>query len=78
MRDELLNGEIFYTLTEAQILIEAWRQHYNSVRPHSSLGYRPPDPEAATSPWLPFGSASLHLRSTMVSEADPVPVNVSI
>ena len=69
MRDELLNGEIFYTLAEAQILIEAWRRHYNTVRPHSSLGYRPPAPEAATPPWLPSGSASLHLRSPMVPEA---------
>lgn len=46
LRDELLNGEIFYTLTEAKVLIERWRQHYNTVRPHSSLGYRPPAPEA--------------------------------
>ena len=46
LRDELLNGEIFYTLHEAQILIERWRRHYNAVRPHSSLGYRPPAPEA--------------------------------
>ena len=45
-RDELLNGEIFYTLTEAQVLIERWRRHYNWHRPHSSLGYRPPAPEA--------------------------------
>jgi putative transposase len=45
LRDELLNGEIFYTLREAEILIEAWRCHYNTARPHSSLGYRPPAPE---------------------------------
>jgi putative transposase len=45
LRDELLNGEIFYTLKEAQILIKRWRQHYNTIRPHSSLGYRPPAPE---------------------------------
>ncbi len=44
-RDELLNGEIFYTLKEAQILIEQWRVHYNTRRPHSALGYRPPVPE---------------------------------
>ncbi len=44
LRDELLNGEIFYSLREAQILIEEWRHHYNHVRPHSSLGYRPPAP----------------------------------
>ena len=44
MRDELLDGEIFYSLKEAQVLIEMWRQHYNTVRPHSSLGYQPPVP----------------------------------
>ena len=44
-RDELLNGEIFYTLKEAQIIIEQWRSHYNTIRPHSALGYRPPAPE---------------------------------
>ena len=44
-RDKLLNGEIFYSLREAQILIERWRRHYNTVRPHSALGYRPPAPE---------------------------------
>ena len=48
LRNELLNGEIFYTLREAQVLIEQWRQHYNRVRPHSALGYRPPAPEAFT------------------------------
>jgi len=45
LRDELLNGEIFYTLKEAQIIIEQWRRHYNTVRTHSALGYRPPAPE---------------------------------
>lgn len=50
LRDELLNGEIFYTLKEAKIIIENWRQHYNTVRPHSSLGYKPPAPEAAVWP----------------------------
>lgn len=44
MRDELLNLEIFYSLQEAQILIEMWRRHYNTIRPHSALGYRPPVP----------------------------------
>ena len=45
LRDELLAREIFYDLREAQILIEGWRRHYNTQRPHSSLGYRPPAPE---------------------------------
>jgi transposase InsO family protein len=44
-RDKLLNGEVFYSLREAQILIERWRRHYNTVRPHSDLGYRPPAPK---------------------------------
>ena len=46
LRDELLNREIFTTLEEAKILIEQWRKEYNQVRPHSSLGYQPPAPEA--------------------------------
>ena len=54
LRDELLNGELFYSLAEAKIVIEGWRQHYNTRRPHSSLGYKPPAPAAviwpATSP----------------------------
>jgi putative transposase len=50
LRDELLKGEIFYTLKEAQIVIESWRRHYNTVRPHSSLGYRPPAPEVVLWP----------------------------
>ena len=45
MRDEFLNGEIFYTLTEAAVLIERWRNYYNTKRPHSSLNYKPPAPE---------------------------------
>ena len=45
LRDELLNGEIFYSLKETQVIIERWRNHYNTVRPHSSLGYRPPAPQ---------------------------------
>jgi hypothetical protein len=45
MRDELLNGEIFCTLKEAQVVIEHWRNHWNTRRPHSALGYRPPAPE---------------------------------
>lgn len=45
LRDELLNGEIFYTIFEARTIIERWRKHYNTKRPHSSLGYKPPAPE---------------------------------
>jgi hypothetical protein len=46
MSDELFNREIFYTLAEARVLVEQWRRDYNQVRPHSSLGYRPPAPES--------------------------------
>ena len=57
LRDELLNAEVFSTLLEARVLIEQWRVHYNRVRPHSSLGYRPPAPEAVVPgvPMLPPG-----------------------
>jgi len=61
MRDELLAREIFYSLKEAQISIEMWRTQYITVRPHSSLGYRPPAPTAVTldpSLFQPFGLTS--------------------
>ena len=48
LRDELLNGEIFYSMVEAKAIIEQWRKHYNEVRPHSSLGYKPPAPKVLT------------------------------
>ncbi len=50
LRDEFLNGELFYSIKELRVLAERWRVHYNTVRPHSSLGYRPPAPET----WLDF------------------------
>ncbi len=59
LRDELLNGEIFTTLTEAKVLIERWRQEYNTVRPHSSLGYRPPAPETTEPENTAAGCATL-------------------
>lgn len=72
LRDELLDGEIFYTLEEARVIIENWRRHYNEVRPHSSLGYKPPAPEvlistrpAAQPKPAPPGAQSLALRPTM-------------
>lgn len=51
LRDELLNREIFYTLEEARVLIENWREEYNTIRPHSSLDYRVPAPQALA--WKP-------------------------
>ena len=58
LRDELLNGEVFYTLAEVRVLTELWRRHYNHHRPHSALGYRPPAPKAMlASPHLvPLGA----------------------
>jgi transposase InsO family protein len=52
LRNELLEREIFDTLYESQVLIERWRIQYNTIRPHSSLGYRPPAPETVQSSWL--------------------------
>ena len=60
LRDELLNGEIFYSLREAQVVIESWRRHYNTVCPHGALGFRPPAPEVV----LPaFAAWPVALRS---------------
>ena len=56
LRDELLNGEIFYSLAEAKVIIEAWRRYCNTERPHSSLGYKPPAPEAIVWPPPPPGA----------------------
>ena len=53
LRDELLNGEIFYSLAEASFIIEQWRRHYNTERPHSALGYRPPAPAVVQWPAVP-------------------------
>jgi putative transposase len=58
LRDELLNGEVFYSLKEAQIVIEQWRKHYNTVRPHSALNYRPPAPRT-------FAPLARHLDEIM-------------
>jgi putative transposase len=52
LRDELLKREVFDTLYKVQVLIERWRLEYNTVRPHSSLGYRPPALETIQPKWL--------------------------
>ena len=70
LRDELLNGEIFYTLKEAQVLIESWRRHCNAIRPHSSLGYRPPAPEAviaAASPATWTGASTAAISTVLAN-----------
>ena len=64
LRDEGLNGEVFYNMKEAKVIIERWRQEYNTVRPHSSLGYRPPAPEAIMTLhfdpfWLSFSQENI-------------------
>ena len=69
LRDALLNREIFYSPAEARVLIEAWRRHYNTERPHSSLGYRPPTPETIGLPRWPSGSAALRLPSSVADDA---------
>jgi putative transposase len=65
LRDELLEGEQFSTLYEAQVLIERWRRHYNAVRPHSSLGYRPPAPETILPPTSVLAYAQLRPAQTL-------------
>ncbi len=73
LRDELLDGEIFYTLKEAKIVIESWRRHYNAVRPHASLGYRAPAPEvfvAALAAW-PAAQPRPALPPTLTLEPRP-------
>jgi len=72
LRDELLNAEIFYTLKEARIVIENWRRHYNTVRPHSSLGYRPPAPEALCWPASPATLRAARPASTTLAQTDPI------
>jgi transposase InsO family protein len=71
LRDELLDREIFYSLREAEVLIERWRRHYNTVRPHSALGYRPPVPEAMLL-W-PSGPAYAALRQGQTARPEHGP-----
>ena len=68
LRDELLKGEIFTSLREAQVLIKRWRQHANTVRPHSSLGYRPPASETILPPASILTCAPLQPVQTLANE----------
>ena len=68
LADELLEREVFYTLHEAKVLIERWRILYNTIRPHSALGYRPPAPEAIAT-WPPDSGAT-PLRLAALSEQE--------
>jgi transposase InsO family protein len=74
LRDELLDGEIFYTLREAQIIIESWRRHYNTIRPHASLGYKPPAPEVFV-PAFAAWPAALRQPAPPVTLAQPPALN---
>ncbi len=67
-RDELLDGEIFHGLREAQVVIEGWRRHYDAVRPHASLGYRAPAPEVV----VPALAARITGPSRSTSPTTPV------
>ena len=73
LRDELLNGEIFYSLKEAQIIIESWRQHYNRIRPHASLGYRAPAPEVFVPGLTAWPSALVGAAPTATLPLAPKP-----
>jgi transposase InsO family protein len=70
LRDELLYRELFYTLAEAQILTEWWRQECNHLPPHSALGYRPPAPEAIAPLPLRLSSVALPEMPTLTEELD--------
>jgi transposase InsO family protein len=69
-RDELLDGEIFYFLKEAQVDIEEWRRHYNIIRPRS-LGYRPPAPETIVPP-------PMHQQATWTSRRGLIKIKEDI
>ena len=70
LRDEFLNGEIFYSMKEIRVLAERWRVHYNTVRPHSSLGYRPPAPEAWVAKSLGYGEVETATRFPLLHTPD--------
>ena len=73
LRDELLNGEVFYSLREAEVVIESWRRHYNGVRPHASLGFRPPAPEVVLPAFAAWPAALRRPASPAVQVVVPRP-----
>jgi putative transposase len=68
LRDELLNGEIFYSLREAEVVIESWRRHYNTVRPHAPLGFRPPAPEVVLPAFAAWPAALLRRAASPTTQ----------
>ena len=73
LRDELLDGEIFYSLREAEVVIESWRRHYNGVRPHTSLGFRPPAPEVVLPTFAAWPAALRRPASPTLQAVAPKP-----
>jgi putative transposase len=74
LRDELLNGEIFHSLREAQVVVESWRRHYNTVRPHASLGFRPPAPEVVLPAFAAWPAALRRAASPTTQTVAPRPM----
>lgn len=72
-RDELLKGEIFHSLQEAKVLIEQWRKHYNTVRPHGSLGYRPPAPQVIVNAFNGTGPKATNTAAEAYAAAPRIP-----
>jgi putative transposase len=70
LRDEFLNGEIFYSMKEIRVLAERWRVHYNTVRPHSSLGYKPPAPAAWLTSTMGYGEVETATRFPLLHTPD--------
>ena len=73
LRDELLEGEIFYSLREAEVVIESWRRHYNGVRPRASLGFRPPAPEVVLPAFAAWPVALRRVASPTTQTVAPRP-----
>jgi transposase InsO family protein len=72
-RDELLEGEIFYSLREAEVVIESWRRHYNTIRPHASLGFKPPAPEVVMPTFAAWPAALRRSASPSTQVVAPKP-----
>ena len=69
----MLKGEIFYSLREAQVVIESWRRHYNTIRPHASLGFRPPAPEVIVPAFAAWPAALRRPMSPTTQAVAPKP-----
>ena len=72
LRDEFPNGEIFYSIKELRVPAERWRVHYNTVRPHSALGYRAPAPELKSSHLSMYPRPTIHISTISVCRVKPL------